>query len=452
MSSTFYTPQRVMAIFAHPDDIEFGCAGTLARWIQEGATVCCVLVTSGDVGIAKPEITRDDATAIREAEQRAAAEVLGVQELVFLREPDGMVENTLTLRKRLVQEIRRFRPEVVVCGDPTAWFVDASYVNHPDHRAVAAAAIEAVFPAAGQPHFYEELAASGLLAHKVRKIYVDGFGTGDTYVNISATIDLKIAALRKHVSQMGEWDPEPMLRKWSAEAAKGKEMEYAEGFRVITLVGDEDWVKSAEGCMKRPLLLVVAILALTLFGPQASAAPQASFDPARALAVATQLAATIGERPAGSLGEQKAAGWLAGQFAGLGYEVQVQAYPLSRFGASVAGMNVVATKAGAPDYGTIYIGAHYDTVYRLNNGPYGGPGANDNASGTGVLLELARVVAGDAFSPTLKFIAFGAEEDGLVGSRFYVNTMPFVERMQAEGMLNLDCVGLGEVLNLYLRS
>ena len=246
MSSIFYTPRRVMAIFAHPDDIEFGCAGTLVRWIQAGAKVCCVLVTSGDVGIAKPEITRDQATATREAEQRAASAVLGVQELVFLREPDGMVENTLALRKRLVQEIRRFRPEVVVCGDPTAWFVDASYVNHPDHRAVAAAAIEAVFPAAGQPHFYEELAATGLLAHKVRKIYVDGFGTGDTYVNISATIDLKIAALRTHVSQMGEWDPEPMLRKWSAEAAKGKEMDYAESFRVITLVSDEDWAKVAE--------------------------------------------------------------------------------------------------------------------------------------------------------------------------------------------------------------
>ena len=80
----------------------------------------------------------------------------------------------------------------------------------------------------------------------MRKIYVDGFGTGDTYVNVTTTIDLKIAALRKHVSQMGEWDPEPMLRTWAAEAAKGKEMEYAEGFRVITLVSDEDWVKTAE--------------------------------------------------------------------------------------------------------------------------------------------------------------------------------------------------------------
>ena len=130
----------------------------LARWIRAGAEICCILVTSGDGGIAKPELTRDQVTAIREEEQRAASAVLGVQELVFLREPDGMVENNLALRKRLVREIRRFRPEVVVCGDPTAWFVDATYVNHPDHRAVAAAAIEAVFPAAGQPHVYEELA------------------------------------------------------------------------------------------------------------------------------------------------------------------------------------------------------------------------------------------------------------------------------------------------------
>jgi LmbE family N-acetylglucosaminyl deacetylase len=104
--------------------------------------------------------------------------------------------------------------------------------------------VDAVFPAAGQPHVFEELAAEGLTAHKVRKLYIDGFGNGDTFVNITDTIDLKLAALRKHASQMGEWDPEPMLREWSREAAKGKEMQYAESFRVITLVSDEDWAKA----------------------------------------------------------------------------------------------------------------------------------------------------------------------------------------------------------------
>ncbi|MBW7883564.1 MAG: PIG-L family deacetylase [Caldilineaceae bacterium] len=236
-----------MAIFAHPDDIEFGCAGTLARWVQGGAEVSYVLLTSGDVGIADTSLTHVRAAEIREAEQRAAAEIIGVKEVVFLREPDGLLENTLALRKKLVREIRRFKPEVVLCGDPTAWFVDATYVNHPDHRAAAAAAIDAVFPAAGQPHVFADLAEEGLGAHKVRKLYVDGFGNGDTWVNITGTIDQKIAALRQHASQMRDWDPEPMLRKWAQESAKGKEMQYAEQFRVITLVSDEEYARLTGG-------------------------------------------------------------------------------------------------------------------------------------------------------------------------------------------------------------
>ena len=245
MSDTFFVPARAMVIVAHPDDIEFGCAGTIARWVQAGAEVCYVLCTSGDVGIAKPELTRAQVTEIREAEQLAAAEALGVKDVVFLREPDGTLVNTIELRKRLVREIRRFRPEVVVCLDPTAFFVSDTYINHPAHRAAGTAAVDAVFPAAGQPHVFEELEQEGLTAHKVRKLYIDGWGGGDTFVNTTATIDLKIAALRKHASQMGEWDPEPMLREWSRATAKGKEMEYAESFRVITLVSDEDWARLA---------------------------------------------------------------------------------------------------------------------------------------------------------------------------------------------------------------
>jgi LmbE family N-acetylglucosaminyl deacetylase len=243
MTTSLYVPKKVMVIVAHPDDIEFGCAGTVARWVQNGTEACFVLVTSGDVGIAKPDITRAEATAVREAEQLAAAAVLGVHNVVFLREPDGTVVNTLDLRKRLVRELRRFRPEVVICSDPTVYFVDNSYINHPDHRAVAAAALDAVFPAAGQPHVFEELAAEGLTAHKVRKVYVEGWGSGDTWINISDVIDRKIEALRQHVSQMGDWDPEPMLRQWSREAGKGKEMEYAESYRVMNIVSDEDWAK-----------------------------------------------------------------------------------------------------------------------------------------------------------------------------------------------------------------
>ena len=243
MSDVFYVPERGMVIMAHPDDPEFSCAGTVARWARAGARICYVLCTSGDVGIAEPGMTRARAAEIRQAEQREAARLLGVQEVVFLGEPDGMLQPTLELRKKLVREIRRFRPEVVVTGDPTAWFVSDSYINHPDHRAAAAAALEAIFPAAGQPNLFEDLAAEGLQAHKPRKVYITGWTQSDLFVNISETIDLKVEALRAHKSQMKGWDPEERIRNWAAERGKGKEMAYAEAFRVITLVDDETWEK-----------------------------------------------------------------------------------------------------------------------------------------------------------------------------------------------------------------
>jgi len=238
-----YLPASAMAIMAHPDDIEFSCAGTLARWAKAGARVAYVLCTSGDVGIAVEGMTRQQAAEIREAESRAAAEAAGAAEVVFLREPDGMLQATLDLRKKLVREIRRFRPEVVICGDPTVVWAGEGYINHPDHRAAAMAAIDAVFPAAGQPNLFEELAAEGLTAHKVRKVYCTAFGGGDTYVSIDETIDVKVAALKAHRSQMGEWDVEKNIKQWAAERAKGKEMQYAEVFRVVTLESDEDWAK-----------------------------------------------------------------------------------------------------------------------------------------------------------------------------------------------------------------
>ncbi len=239
----FYIPASAMVVMAHPDDMEFSCAGTVARWAQAGSRVIYVLCTSGEVGIADPDMTKENAAAIREDEQREAARITGVQEVVFLREPDGMLQPTLELRKKLVQEIRRFQPEVVVCGDPTVFFSGETYINHPDHRAAATAALDAAFPAAGQPNLFQELEAEGLHAHKPRKVYVTGWNQSALYVNIEETIDIKVAALRAHKSQMRDWDPEPRIKEWASERAKGKEMGYAETFRVITLVSDEDWEK-----------------------------------------------------------------------------------------------------------------------------------------------------------------------------------------------------------------
>ena len=234
MGNALYIPKRALVIVAHPDDIEFSCAGTVARWVKAGAEVRYVLCTSGDVGIADLSISRHDAIRIRETEQTEAAAVVGVTDVVYLREPDGMLEATMELRKKLVREVRRFKPDVVICGDPQALWAGENYINHPDHRAAAQAAIDAVFPAAGQPHLFQELEQEGLAAHKVYKIYATSWDHADTWVNITETIDLKIAALKKHVSQLHDWDPTEQLKAWAAERAKGMEMEYAEGFKVVT--------------------------------------------------------------------------------------------------------------------------------------------------------------------------------------------------------------------------
>ena len=243
MANTIYVPERAMAIVAHPDDIEFTCVGTLARWIKSGARVCYVVCTSGDVGIDEPGMTREKAAEIREAEERKAAEIAGASEVMFLREPDGLLVANLDLRKKLVREIRRFKPEVVLCADPTVVLSGDSYINHPDHRAAALAALDAVFPAAGQPNLFEELAQEGFTAHKTRKVYIMSWDKADQFINIEETIDIKIEALRAHKSQMKDWDPADSIKRWASERAKGKEMAFAEAFKVVTLVSDEDWEK-----------------------------------------------------------------------------------------------------------------------------------------------------------------------------------------------------------------
>ncbi len=239
--STFYVPESVLSIAAHPDDMEFSCVGTLARWAKNGSRVIYVLCTSGDAGIEVPGMTREKATQIREEESLQAAQLAGAQQVIFLREPDGLLEATMELRKKLVHEIRRFQPEVVVTGDPTIVWASEDYINHPDHRAAALAAVDAIFPAAGNPMLYPEMEAEGLHAHKPRKVYVHSWSGDKEFVNIEETIDIKIAALRAHKSQMRDWDPADSIRQWASENAKGKEMQYAEAFKVVTIVDDKSW-------------------------------------------------------------------------------------------------------------------------------------------------------------------------------------------------------------------
>lgn len=228
-----------MVIVAHPDDIEFGCAGTAAKWAKHGSRVVYVLTTSGNGGTHDPQYTRETIAQLREDEQRAAAAVCGVHDVEFLRYNDGEVMPTLELRKDYVRVIRKHKPEVVIAMDPQRMYSGNQYINHPDHRAVAVATMDAIAPVAAMPLMYPELGE----AHKVREVWIQWTDDPDTWIDISETIDLKIQALLQHKSQVGE-DVVKMVREWDMGAGKG--LAPAETFKVIYLEKREE-PKTEEG-------------------------------------------------------------------------------------------------------------------------------------------------------------------------------------------------------------
>lgn len=232
--SQHYIPERAMFIFAHPDDIEFGVAGTAVKWARGGCDITYVIITDGNVGTHDREMSRVQLAEIRRAEQSAAAEVAGVKQCVYLGYDDGLLAPTLTLRKQLVRLIRQYRPNVVVCGDPTA-VLYGGRINHPDHRAAATAAIDAVFPASEMHLLYSELEEEGIMPHKVNYVYISNYSDPDFYVDISGTIETKLAALRAHKSQLGDWDPEERIRQRAQQVGRQVGLAYAEGFRRVTL-------------------------------------------------------------------------------------------------------------------------------------------------------------------------------------------------------------------------
>lgn len=232
--------RTVLCISAHPDDNEFTIGGTVARWAREGRRVVFCLVTTGGAGT--NEHTPDPAGLIpvRERETRAAAEILGVREVVFLGYQDGVVEPTLGLRRDLTRVIRRVRPDVLVCADPTVRFYGNEYLNHPDHRAVASAALDAAFPSAETRAIFPELLGEGLEPHQVREIWISGAERPDTFVDVDDTLAIKCAALRAHASQVGSGDwVEKLLRGWAAAAGKTVGVASAEAFRRMVPSGGD---------------------------------------------------------------------------------------------------------------------------------------------------------------------------------------------------------------------
>ena len=237
-SSEPTAPKRAMSIHAHPDDQEFTVGGTLAKWARAGCEIVTVCITRGGAGSNKYtplDMTREALVAIREDEQREACRILGVKETIFLDYEDGMLEPSIPLRRELTRLIRRHRPETVLTGDPTVRFYGTTYMNHPDHRAAADVALDAVFPSAGTRLIFPELLAEGLEPHEVRQVYIHGADRPDTYVDIAETLDVKLAALRAHKSQMGEWDPSEMITQWAAEQGRRRKLKAAESYRRMIL-------------------------------------------------------------------------------------------------------------------------------------------------------------------------------------------------------------------------
>lgn len=226
-------PSDVLVITAHPDDAEFGASGTVARWTAEGRAVVYVVCTSGEKGTTDRRMDPATLGRIREDEQRAAAEVLGVREVVFLRHADQSLEDTPAFRKQIVEMIRTYRPHTVVTTDPYR-----RYVWHRDHRIMGQVVLDAVFPFARDHMAYPDMLERGLEPHKVREVLFFGAEDINHYSDIGATFDKKVAALRCHDSQMREMgvtDLDGWLRKRYRQLAAKSEYEVAEAFHRVKL-------------------------------------------------------------------------------------------------------------------------------------------------------------------------------------------------------------------------
>lgn len=227
--------ERAMVIFAHPDDGEFGSAGTVAKWTSEGVEVTYVVATDGSKGSSDPEMTPDRLSELRYAEQREAARVLGVSHVEFLGFEDGVLEPTIELRRAITAAIRRYKPDVIIVQNPVRSFDLNAFAQHPDHLACGEAALAAIYPCARDRLTFPELIKEGLDPHAVGEVFVVGTAGADHWVDITATIDKKVAALKAHHSQVGQRPVEEFVPDRAKSVAEGHDMDYAEGFRRLTI-------------------------------------------------------------------------------------------------------------------------------------------------------------------------------------------------------------------------
>jgi LmbE family N-acetylglucosaminyl deacetylase len=226
--------ERVLVIMAHPDDPDFSCAGTATQMARQGIEVTYMILTNGDKGNHNPLVTRNQLILMRKEEQRAAADLCGVKQVIFMDEEDGFLRPTFELRKRVCREIRRIRPQLIICPSPERYLVGDGYINHPDHRNAGLVVLEAIFPAADNPMFYPDMADEGYLPHKISQLYVTGYDDPTVEIDVTTDVDTKIQAILAHKSQ---FDQPAEMEKWLRERWGDKQedgsMRYFERFKAM---------------------------------------------------------------------------------------------------------------------------------------------------------------------------------------------------------------------------
>lgn len=225
-------------LVAHPDDAEFMCGGTVAAWTRDGCEVHYVICTDGSAGSNEPGASRKLVAPVREREQRAAADVLGVTSVTFLGEADGLLEVTPVTRRKVTREIRRLRPDVLIAPDPARLWSGQGYINHWDHKQAGLLALTAVMPDAPTRVMFQELEDEGIEPFEIPNLWLST-NEPDTYVDITKTIDIKLQALAQHVSEEGE-AAAPWVRERARQTGEEAGLEYAEAFKAFRFVDDDE--------------------------------------------------------------------------------------------------------------------------------------------------------------------------------------------------------------------
>lgn len=225
-------PTVVLGIAAHPDDLDFGAAGTMAHFAEAGAAVHYLILTDGSSGSEDKDMTPEKLTKIRETEQKAAVKEIGGKSVIFLNYPDGQLEVTMDLKRDVVKVIRTIRPDVVVTMDPSILYsANRGFINHPDHRAAGQTALDAVFPLARDHMSFPELYKQGFKPHKTKTILMTNFNGANYYVDITKTFSKKVAALKAHASQIQHIEAvAERMKEWAGMTGKKAGYDLAEGF------------------------------------------------------------------------------------------------------------------------------------------------------------------------------------------------------------------------------